>query len=80
MGHIAEVLEPTINVTLKCKRDNQKYLIEFILVHSALDLKALAMILQVNPMVLSQTLTGIAFLTEKSAIKLAELFVMLINE
>lgn len=80
MGNIAEVLEPTINVSFKCKRDNQKYLIEFILVHSELDLKSLAMILQVNPLVLSQTLKGLAFLTGKSTIKLVELFIMLIND
>lgn len=80
MGHIAEVLEPTINVTLRLKKDNQKYLIEFILVHSELDLKSLATILQINPIVLSQTLTGLTFLTGKSAIKLAELFIMLIND
>lgn len=80
MGHIAEVFEPTINVSLKCKRDNQKYLIEFILVHSELDLKSLAMLLQVNPMLLSQTLTGLSFLTGKSATKLTELFIMLLND
>lgn len=80
MGCFAEVQEPTIAVKFKCKLENQKYLIELILMQGAMDLKSLAMLLEVNVLLLSQAVTGLAFLNGEQSIRLAKLFLLYFSE
>ena len=80
MGCFTEVQEPTIDVKFKCKLENQQYLIEFILMQGAMDLKSLAMLLEVNVLLLSQAVTGLAFLNGEQSLKLAKLFLLYFSE
>lgn len=80
MGCIAEVMASVSDVSFKCKKDAQKYLIEFVLIHSQYDLKALAEILDVSTLLLGQVLCGKAFLDENTSRKLVEWFLLFASD
>ena len=80
MGCLAEVLASDVDVNLKSKKESQKYLIEFILTYSNYDLKSLAEILDVNPLVLSQAVNGFSYLEGAAASRLIKWFFIFIGE
>ena len=80
MGCLTAIQEPTIDVKFKCKLENQKYLIEFILMQGAIDLKSLAMLLEVNILLLSQVVTGLASLNGEQSLTLAKLFLLYFSD
>ncbi|EHL31333.1 hypothetical protein [Legionella drancourtii] len=80
MGCLAEVLGSFSDVNFKCKKENQKYLIEFILFFSNYDLKSLAELLEVNLLFLSQVVSGKYYLNEDRALKLLKWFLIFIGE
>lgn len=80
MGCIAEVMASVSDVNFKCKNDAQKYLIEFILIHSHYDLKTLADILNVSTLLLGQVICGKAFLDENTSRKLVEWLLLFISD
>lgn len=80
MEDLKNVVEPIIDIKFKCRKDRQKYLIEFILTYGNLNLKELAGILGVNILILSQVIIGLAYLSGQSVIRLIELFSMLFSD
>lgn len=80
MGCIAEVMASVSDVNFKCKKEAQKYLIEFVLIHSQYDLKALAEILDVSTLLLGQVLCGKVYLDENIARKLVEWFLLFVSD
>ena len=79
MGCFTEVSEPVIDVKFRLKRDTQKYLIDYILSYSKLDCKELALILEANPLKVSQVLAGKDFFGPENAHNLFQYFTMLIG-
>jgi hypothetical protein len=81
MGCLAlEIIEPIVTTKFKCKKENQKYLIEFILTHGDSDLKSLSILLESSTRELSNVLIGVDYLTGASAVKLAKFFLIFFNE
>lgn len=80
MGCLAEVWASEVGVHFERKKEAQKYLIEFILTHSEYDLKNLAEILDVNPLLLSQVLSGFTYLEGTIALRLFDWFFLFIGE
>ena len=80
MGCCTEVSEPVISVQFKLKQSMQKYLIDFILSYSSMNSSALAEILDVSPIKLSQVLAGKSFLESVKARNLFQYFMMLIGD
>lgn len=80
MGCCTEVSEPVISAQFKLKQSMQKYLIDFILSYSSMNSSALAEILEVSPIKLSQVLAGITFLESVKARNLFQYFMMLIGD
>ncbi|MGQ3887823.1 hypothetical protein ACQUW5_02180 [Legionella sp. CNM-1927-20] len=79
MGSLLKLLTST-NQTIQYKREAQKYLIEFILFQGNYDLKALAELLDVNPLYLSQVASGKVTFEEEVANKLFKWFLVLISD
>lgn len=76
MGCFSERLQ----VDFKCKKDAQKYLIEFILSQGNYDLKALADLPGIDVIELSVVLSGKYFLEDKPAADLMKWFLLFIGE
>lgn len=74
-----EISEPVIDVKFQLKKNSQKYLIEYILYYSELDSRSLADILEVNPLLLSDVLSGNEYLNKDTFMKLHEYFLILIS-
>lgn len=79
MGCLAKVWASEAGVHFERRKEAQKYLIEFILIHSNYDLKNLAEILDVNALLLSQVVSGFSYLEGVPATKLIEWFLMFIG-
>ena len=79
MGCLADVWASQVDVNIENKKESQKYFIEFILTYSNYDLKSLAEILEVNPLVLSQVVSGYSYLDDVAASRLIEWFFIFIN-
>lgn len=80
MDCLPDAVEVVLEIKFKCKKDRQKYLVEFILTYSSLDLKSLAELLNISVLMLSQRAAGVTFLTATAAIRLAEIFCMLFSD
>ncbi|CEG57866.1 hypothetical protein [Legionella fallonii] len=80
MGCLAEVWASEVGVHFERRKEAQKYLIEFILTHGNYDLKALAEILDVSPLLLSQVVSGFSYLEDANALRLYDWFFLFIGE
>ncbi len=80
MGCLAEVWASEVGVHFERRKEAQKYLIEFILTHGNYDLKALAEILDVNTLLLSQVVSGFNYLEGIAATRLIDWFLVFIGE
>lgn len=69
-----------IQVNFRCRKEHQKYLIEFILTCSCLKHSDLAELLEVSPLMLDQTRIGSADLSGQAVIQLVEIFCMLFDD
>ncbi|KTD65354.1 hypothetical protein Lspi_0671 [Legionella spiritensis] len=76
MGCLAEALACGSEKEYQCSKDDQKYFIEYILQHSHYDLRDLADILEVRPLLLSQVVCGRHYLKKKVSINLYEWFLI----
>lgn len=79
MGCLAAVWASQVDVNFENKKESQKHLIEFILTYSKYDLKSLAEILEVNPIMLSQVVSGFSYLDDVAASRLIEWFFIFIS-
>lgn len=80
MGCFTEALKAPHKNDIICKENKQKYIIEFILTHSSIDLNDLAQLVNVNAIELSQVLAGKAFLSKKASSLLSQWFVLMLEE
>ena len=69
-----------IQVNFRCRKEQQKYLIEFILTCTCLEQSGLAELLEVSPLMLDQARIGSANLSGQAVIKLVEIFCMLFDD
>lgn len=79
MGCFTEALKAPHKNDIICKENKQKYIIEFILTHSSIDLNDLAQLVNVNAIELSHVLAGKSFLSKKASSLLSQWFVMMIE-
>ena len=80
MGCSDQIMGSGENVHFTCRKEEQKYFIEFILTHSNYDLKALAELLDINILLLSQVISGHAYLEEQVVIRLMDWYCILIGD
>ena len=80
MGCFTEVLKSPLKNEIDYKKNKQRYMIEFILTHSSIDLNDLAVLVNVSAIELSHVLAGKSFLPQKSSSLLSQWFVMLLEE
>ncbi|MFU7598185.1 hypothetical protein ACM9VS_05060 [Legionella pneumophila] len=80
MGCLAEVWASEVGVHFERRKEAQKYLIEFILTHGNYDLKTLAEVLDVSPLLLSKVVSGSSYLEDAVALRLLEWFFIFIGE
>lgn len=79
MGCLAEVWASEVGVNFEYKKETQKYLIEFILMHCKYDLVALAEVLDVSPLLLSHVVSGYSYLKHDVALRLKDWFLIAIG-
>lgn len=79
MNYFVDTLVAGSAESFNCKKEAQKYLIEFILNCSCYDLEALAEVLDVNVLLLSDALSGKGYLKSDTAKNLVDWFLLLIR-
>jgi len=80
MGCIVKVLETARDAGFQCKRDLQKYLIEFILMHKRIGLRELAELLEINSIELNSVLRSNSYLSARASSLLIQWFLMIVAE
>ena len=80
MGNSNQVLRVSTYPSLACKKEVQKYLIEFILTYSSYDLKSVAELLEIPVLLLSEVMSSHVYLEEEVANKLLDWFFILIGD
>lgn len=80
MGCFTDALKAPHKNDLVCKENKQRYIIEFILTHSSIDLNDLAQLVNVNAIELSHVLAGKSFLPKEASSLLSQWFVMMLEE
>lgn len=79
MGCFDEILELPHKNNINCEENKQKYLIEFILTHSSIDLNDLAELVDVHAIELSHVLAGKSFLPQRASSLLLRWFLILLE-
>lgn len=69
-----------IQVNFRCRKEHQKYLIEFILTCSCLEQSDLAELLEVSPLMLDQARIGSSHLSGQAVMQLVGIFCMLFGD
>lgn len=80
MGCFTEALKAPHKNDIICKESKQKYIIEFILTHSRIDLNDLAQLVNVNVIELSHVLAGKSLLPKEASSLLSQWFVLMLEE
>ncbi|HRD69002.1 MAG TPA: hypothetical protein PK657_02550 [Legionella sp.] len=80
MDCLADTFVSDSVLNFKCKKESQKYLIEFMLKCGSYDLQDLAELLDVNVLQLSDVLCGKSYLNTDVSKNLVNWFVLLLRE